>query len=196
MLFDQDLTFDSERSAKLFAATIKRRSRDLDRAFAIIGTGRADFMQRLEKSIAGSVESGEAKAMLEERIKRMLGRVEALREGKIDRRVAALAQAEDFAALNDKAMQEVIAHAIDEAGGVPRPPREAMGLMTGRKDPEAWLERTGFIGALGYLAPWVTEPDDVGTVQQALGDPVPMVPPPPLGVCSSAPYVDQLTEVS
>lgn len=201
MPYDDSGKFSSDRTAQLFDRAIDRRRHDLDRAFALIDESRRDFLNRLDLSIAGIAEAGEARAMLEERLKRMLARTEALRDGKADRRGVSLAQAKDMAELDNPKFREMIARVIEAAGGVPRPPREAMALMTGHPAPEAWLERTGNFGTLGFLSPGATgeegeDDDDVGTARQGLDDdPVPMVPP-PLSQCSQAPYADDLSAIS
>jgi|GEM_PF-5683401 len=197
MPFDDNSPFDSKRSAKLFEAAVLRRRRDLDKALGLIADSRAEFMQKLEGAIAGIVEAGEAKAMLEERLRQMLERIEALRDGRIDRKSVAQAQSKDNAVLNDPALIAAIGRAIDAAGGLPRPPQEAMAQIIGRKNPDGWLEWSGLLGPTGFRAPWLRDrDDDVGTIRQGVGDDAEPMAPPPLGVCSSAPYVDDLSNVS
>ena len=149
---NDDGVFSLERSAKLFDAAIDRRCSDLDQAFSLIDAGRAETIGRLQKSIAESVEAGKAMPMLEERIKRMMARVDARRDEKIDRLGAAPAPATDLAEPDDPVVKEVIARVLAAADGPPRPPCAAMGLMTGMKEPEAWLEHSSIFGTTGFLS--------------------------------------------
>lgn len=197
MTSHDDCQIDHDLIRKQLNEQAQRRQRDLNRAFAMIAETRAPFLKRLGEVLSSDAEAGEARAMLEARLRRLGERRDACRAGLLSRSAFVSAEDEDELPQLDPKHRDVIIRAHDAAGSQPRLPDEAIELITGITGHRRWLEPRDLPGFSGAVPEWIATMNvDTGTIGQALGGDGKPGTPPSVDLCVGPAYPDQATAVS